>query len=195
LYIQRNGLFFTYTQDLRTQKQTNSKQIISVRNIRSFYRFSMCFKGHFKPLVRQHLQTLDLPILGVRSGWPVLFCVTIYKESWCFNSETLIRLIHAYHSRLIPKGVAEASQIFLQDAHVLPKWLRYEVSPSSSDCYLSQVGVLLILYSAFMTFMEEREKCYSFVLSLTPLKTNDMSCEKWLINVEIFLLSELLSYY
>jgi hypothetical protein len=29
--------------------------------------------------------------------------------------------IHTYHSRLIPEGVAEASQIFLRDAHVLQK--------------------------------------------------------------------------
>jgi hypothetical protein len=28
--------------------------------------------------------------------------------------------IHTYHSRLIPEGVAEASQIFLRDSHVLP---------------------------------------------------------------------------
>jgi hypothetical protein len=30
---------------------------------------------------------------------------------------------HTYHSRFIPKGVAEASQILLRDAHVLPKLL------------------------------------------------------------------------
>jgi hypothetical protein len=28
-----------------------------------------------------------------------------------------------YLSRLIPEGVVEASQIFLRDAHILPKWL------------------------------------------------------------------------
>jgi hypothetical protein len=31
-----------------------------------------------------------------------------------------------YHPRFIPKGVAEASQIFLRDAQVLPKLLIYE---------------------------------------------------------------------
>jgi hypothetical protein len=31
--------------------------------------------------------------------------------------------IHIYHSRFLPEGVAEASQIFLRDAHVLPKYL------------------------------------------------------------------------
>jgi hypothetical protein len=31
--------------------------------------------------------------------------------------------IHTYHSRFIPVGVAEAFQIFLRHAHVLPKLL------------------------------------------------------------------------
>jgi hypothetical protein len=34
--------------------------------------------------------------------------------------------IHTYYSRVIPEGVAEASQIFLQDTHVLPKLFSYE---------------------------------------------------------------------
>jgi hypothetical protein len=34
--------------------------------------------------------------------------------------------IHTYHSRFIPERVAEASQIFLRDAHVLPKLLSYK---------------------------------------------------------------------
>jgi hypothetical protein len=34
--------------------------------------------------------------------------------------------IHAYYSRLIPKGIPEATQIFLRDANVLLKWLSYE---------------------------------------------------------------------
>jgi hypothetical protein len=34
--------------------------------------------------------------------------------------------IHTYHSRFIPEGVEEASQIFLREAHVLPKLLSYE---------------------------------------------------------------------
>jgi hypothetical protein len=29
--------------------------------------------------------------------------------------------IHTYHSRFIPEGVAEASEIFLWDAHILSK--------------------------------------------------------------------------
>jgi hypothetical protein len=34
--------------------------------------------------------------------------------------------IHTYHSRFIPEGVAEVSQIFLRDTHVLPKLASYE---------------------------------------------------------------------
>jgi hypothetical protein len=39
----------------------------------------------------------------------------------------LVRLyIHTYHSRFIPEGVAEISQIFLRDTHVLPRLVSYE---------------------------------------------------------------------
>jgi hypothetical protein len=31
--------------------------------------------------------------------------------------------IHTYHSRFIPERVAEVSQIFLRDTHVLPKFV------------------------------------------------------------------------
>jgi hypothetical protein len=34
--------------------------------------------------------------------------------------------MHTYHSRLIPEGAAEASQIFLQDAHFLLKLLSFD---------------------------------------------------------------------
>jgi hypothetical protein len=34
--------------------------------------------------------------------------------------------IHTYHSRFIPKGVAEVSQIFLRDTHILPKFISYD---------------------------------------------------------------------
>jgi hypothetical protein len=33
--------------------------------------------------------------------------------------------MNAYHSLFIPEGVAEASQIFLRDAHVLPMFLAF----------------------------------------------------------------------
>jgi hypothetical protein len=34
--------------------------------------------------------------------------------------------INAYHSRCISEGVAEISQIFLRETHILPKLLSYE---------------------------------------------------------------------
>jgi hypothetical protein len=34
--------------------------------------------------------------------------------------------IHTYHSRFIPEGAAEASQILLRDAHVLQKLFSYK---------------------------------------------------------------------
>jgi hypothetical protein len=34
--------------------------------------------------------------------------------------------IQTYHSRYIPEGVAEVSQIYLRDTHVLPKLVSYE---------------------------------------------------------------------
>jgi hypothetical protein len=34
--------------------------------------------------------------------------------------------IHTYYSRFIPEGVAEVSQIFIGDTHVLPKLVTYE---------------------------------------------------------------------
>jgi hypothetical protein len=39
----------------------------------------------------------------------------------CFYSVIPIVYIHTYHLRFIPEGVVKASQIFLRDAHVLPK--------------------------------------------------------------------------
>jgi hypothetical protein len=34
--------------------------------------------------------------------------------------------IHTYHSRFIPRGVTEVSQIFLRDTHFLSKLVSYE---------------------------------------------------------------------
>jgi hypothetical protein len=38
---------------------------------------------------------------------------------------SIYRYIHTYYSRFIPDGAPEASQIFLRDAHVLPKIFSY----------------------------------------------------------------------
>jgi hypothetical protein len=42
------------------------------------------------------------------------------------KKENIYYIIHTYHSRFIPAGVAEVSQIFLRDTHVLPKLVSYE---------------------------------------------------------------------
>jgi hypothetical protein len=39
---------------------------------------------------------------------------------------SFLTYIHTYHSRFIPEGVAEVSQIFLRGTHVLPKLVSYE---------------------------------------------------------------------
>jgi hypothetical protein len=52
--------------------------------------------------------------------------------------------IHTYHSRLIPQqqiaafGIAEASQIFLRDVHVLSKLLSYDVTGGKPIAICSQ---------------------------------------------------------
>jgi hypothetical protein len=43
----------------------------------------------------------------------------------CLQYSVLI-YIHTYHSRFIPEGVAEVSQIILRDTHVLPKLVSYK---------------------------------------------------------------------
>jgi hypothetical protein len=48
----------------------------------------------------------------------------IHECSWNLEiTSHLLEIIHAYHSRLIPEGVTETSQIFLRDTHTLPKLL------------------------------------------------------------------------
>jgi hypothetical protein len=43
---------------------------------------------------------------------------SVHQRDWIYFIN--IKL-HTYHSRLIPEGVGEVSQIFLLDTHVLPK--------------------------------------------------------------------------
>jgi hypothetical protein len=42
------------------------------------------------------------------------------------NRQREATLFYTYHSRFIPEGVAEVSQILLRDTHVLPKLVSYE---------------------------------------------------------------------
>jgi hypothetical protein len=76
-----------------------------------------------------------------------------------------------YHSRFIPEGVAEASQIFLRDTHVLPKLVNYEEGDNvtGGSPGVSAINPLVAFYD--IVAMEERERCYSFILSRTPHKT------------------------
>jgi hypothetical protein len=52
------------------------------------------------------------------------FCLYLFA----FSVALVLLLVwcSAYHSRFIPEGVADASQIFLRDAQVLLKLLSYE---------------------------------------------------------------------
>jgi hypothetical protein len=67
--------------------------------------------------------------------------VDIYSLIWNISNKQLITYsctsgnmklklftsyIHTYHSRFIPEGVAEVTQIFLRDTYVLPKLVSYE---------------------------------------------------------------------
>jgi hypothetical protein len=82
-----------------------------------------------------------------------------------------------YHSRFITEGVAETSQIFLQDIHVLPKLVSHaDVTGGKPIAVLlqpiSSVSAIDPLV-AFTTSMEERERCYSFILSRTRDETQN----------------------
>jgi hypothetical protein len=62
-----------------------------------------------------------------QSEW--VFCTTYRSKIMAKNERHKfyqIKYIHTYHSRFIPEGVSEASQIYLRDAHVLPKLFSYE---------------------------------------------------------------------
>jgi hypothetical protein len=68
------------------------------------------------------------PVSGLVNVRPV---VKIIAESLSQHDEkqdapTPLSGVHTYHSRLIPEGVAEVSQIFLRDTHVLPKLVSYQ---------------------------------------------------------------------
>jgi hypothetical protein len=82
----------------------------------------------------------------------------------------------AYHSRFNPEGVAEASQIFLRDTHVLPILVSYEKHCKRGKpiaVFLQSISGVSAINPlvAFTTYMEERERCYSFIFSRTPYET------------------------
>jgi hypothetical protein len=58
-----------------------------------------------------------------------VFCTTNYRTLKLQNKKANIKIyirMYVYHSRFIPEGVAEVSQIFLRDTHVLLKLVSYE---------------------------------------------------------------------
>jgi hypothetical protein len=78
---------------------------------------------------------------------------------------------------LYPRRVAEVSQKLLQNTHVLPKLVSYEKHCRRDGgkriavlLHISGVSAINHLV-AFTTSMEEREICYSFILSKTPHET------------------------
>jgi hypothetical protein len=80
-------------------------------------------------------------------------------------------VVHTYNSRLILEGGAEASQIFLRDAHALPKLLSYE-DYYRCDRWLSHrrpIAVYLVFYD-----IHERKILYSAIWFWTPRETRNM---------------------
>jgi hypothetical protein len=62
------------------------------------------------------------PAARSRPATPCLSTITKHHHYCVIGS----RVIHTYHSRFNPEGVAGVSQIFIRDTHVLPKLVTYE---------------------------------------------------------------------
>jgi hypothetical protein len=62
----------------------------------------------------------------VKSGKPIAVWLQSISGANAINPLVAFYDIHTYHSRFIPVGVTEASQIFLRDALVLPKLFSYD---------------------------------------------------------------------
>jgi hypothetical protein len=90
--------------------------------------------------------------------------------------------IHTYHSRFIPKGAAEASQILHRDAHVLPQSPSYEVTAevtggksiavqSQSISGLSATNPLVAFYDIYG---RKREVLFFYFVNRTPHETSEL---------------------
>jgi hypothetical protein len=87
-------------------------------------------------------------------------------------SRGCLYILHTYHSRFIPEGVAEVSQIFLRDTHVLPKLLSYDehcvIGGKSIAVLLQSIsGVIAINLMACLLY-----KTNVFMLSMLDKKIN-----------------------
>jgi hypothetical protein len=58
-------------------------------------------------------------------NYPCVF-ISAFVQLVYFRTSEIFSYIDTYHSHFIPEGVAEATQIFLRDAHVISKLLGYE---------------------------------------------------------------------
>jgi hypothetical protein len=111
---------------------------------------------------QKYLQTND------RQRHPRFTKITIFFY-FCPGHHTRPSLIHTYHSRFLPEGVAEVSQIFLRNTHVLPKYL---VMRNTADVTGGKpIAVLLQSISgvsainplvAFYDVHGRKKRCYSF---------------------------------
>jgi hypothetical protein len=59
--------------------------------------------------------------MNVRGLVPRIFSYTLASQIGVVLFKCYCKIMHTYHSRIIPVGVAEVSQIFLRDTHVLQK--------------------------------------------------------------------------
>jgi hypothetical protein len=98
---------------------------------------------------------------------PFSLCV-IHKDGMCPSTGDSNRLIHTYtyHSRFIPEGVAEKSQIFFRNQTFNQNTA--DVTGGKPSAVWSQSISGVSVNNPFTTSMEQRERCYSFILCLTP---------------------------
>jgi hypothetical protein len=97
-----------------------------------------------------------------------VFCTTNNRTLKLQNKKENIKIyIHTYHSRFISEAVAEVTQIFLRDTHVLPKLVSYEEHcrrdrwQAHRDVLLQSISNVNVVntMSPFTTSIEERESC------------------------------------
>jgi hypothetical protein len=89
---------------------------------------------------------------------------------------------NTYHSRFISEKVAEVSQIYLRDGYYVGTFHQKLLAMRNTADVTGGKPIAVLLQSvsgvsainplvAFTTSMEERERCYSFILSQTPHET------------------------
>jgi hypothetical protein len=145
------GLFLYYFQSYRCGLLTGSKVFLlplsPLRGAKTYSIITNDLGNHrsvttwlrcvcHNPIIRSALVTLSDHVIDL--GWRLtdfnLSCIN-YKTLERFpltnrledvKNELITTCIHTYHPRFILEGVAESSQIFPQDAQVLPKLFSYK---------------------------------------------------------------------